>query len=218
MTSNFVTTQNHSIWIIGTNKSQPHNAISDVSLLTPSLVIPSTIDGHHIEEIGYAAFWRLSILEEVFISDSIKIIRERAFSDCYNLKSVVIPSSIELIENMGIHCYNLTLQITEGDELDNNMYTAKGTLNVTFLPNSRFLQLLGGSITRKENINIYYYGHTAPFCKSDPFASSVSKSVKIIAPYIPRLCGYKTIHPNSCQAKKRSFSLSILCFVFTLSR
>ena len=43
-------------------------------------------------------FYRWNVVENVTICEGVKIIREDAFRDCYNLKSLIIPNSVETIE------------------------------------------------------------------------------------------------------------------------
>lgn len=50
------------------------------------------------EEIVRYTFYRWNVLENVTICEGVKIIREDAFRDCYNLKSLIIPNSVETIE------------------------------------------------------------------------------------------------------------------------
>jgi hypothetical protein len=56
--------------------------------------IPGTINGLPVAEIGYAAFFNLPAITEVFIPDSVRTIAEIAFADCVNLTNVAIGKNV----------------------------------------------------------------------------------------------------------------------------
>ncbi len=62
------------------------------------LVIPSTIDGYQVTEIGESAFYYRTNIKSVVIPEGVKYIRQAAFRMCYNLKKVTLPSTLLEIE------------------------------------------------------------------------------------------------------------------------
>ena len=69
-----------------------------------NVIIPSTIEGYPVEEIGYSAFTDYDlkkILESVTIPDSVKKIGAYAFNGCEKLKTVNIGAkTIEYLEEV----------------------------------------------------------------------------------------------------------------------
>lgn len=82
---------------VGTGLNNDKNALNDESLQV--IVLPSIIENdgknYRIEEIGTYAFCSSSITK-VFIPLTIKIIRNRAFSYCHNLKTVIFETGSHL--------------------------------------------------------------------------------------------------------------------------
>jgi len=75
------------------------------------LVIPSTIDGYDVVEIGRLAFFNngLDVLTSVVIPDGVTYIDEYAFGQCYIMTSMVIPDSVTYLGNWSFaHCDSLT--------------------------------------------------------------------------------------------------------------
>ncbi len=54
--------------------------------------------GSGVEEIGYAAFFGQYFKNELVIPSSVKIIRERAFSNCSAITKITLPAGITLVE------------------------------------------------------------------------------------------------------------------------
>lgn len=59
-----------------------------------NLVIPSELDGYPVVSIGKNAFENEKSLESVRVPDGVMIIENGAFSDCTNLKNIVLPNTI----------------------------------------------------------------------------------------------------------------------------
>lgn len=68
---------------------------------TEKIVIPDEIDGQPVISIGEKVFYNTAI-SEVILPQSIKIILDRAFSKCRNLKHIDLPESIEYL---GSYCF-----------------------------------------------------------------------------------------------------------------
>lgn len=78
------------------------------------VVIPSTIDGKTVSEIGDNAFSSFNnttanTIETLVISEGVKKLGWYAFNTCENLKSVTLPQSLEYIDRWAFErCYALT--------------------------------------------------------------------------------------------------------------
>ena len=220
MTDNFVSIYDNQTWILGDNSTTPGNAVKNVSLLTKTLTIPSVVEGNQIEEIGYRAFYRCFIVEEVFISNSIRRINQYAFSDLYNLKSIIIPPSIEFIGYAAINTFNRT-QANEDEEngiYEESKYMSNGYLVVTFLPHSMIQYISQYGISRKRNIIVNYFDSRSFYCHENIFMQQYNPNVKIYAPYTSSFCGYKTIYQRTCQIKTRTFYPPNILFLFFLCK
>ncbi len=64
------------------------------------VVIPSTIDGYQITEIGRSSFALNETITSVVIPEGVKTIGDGAFAHCTNLAEITLPDSIERIENL----------------------------------------------------------------------------------------------------------------------
>jgi len=203
-------------WIIGTNSTyNVRNGLTNWSSLGPILVIPSVIDNHIIDEIGTFAFYNCQEIEEVFIGNGIKQINERGFSYCLNLRSIIIPPTIEIIGKFGIHCCNMSSEGLYGTYNEKN--TGRGTLIVTFLHESRISYVGFYGISRKENIIIYFLGKTHPFGDPDPFAKSMVSSVNVYAPFVSRFLKTRTLRYSATQCNQKKLNkLSILYIIIYL--
>ena len=72
------------------------------------LVIPNTLDGHSVTEIGFYAFKRLNSASVTF-PDSLRAIGIGAFNGCDNLTAVVLPEGITALGSAAFgFCDNLT--------------------------------------------------------------------------------------------------------------
>lgn len=61
------------------------------------VVIPERVNGQVIEAIGVEAFAENAMLEEVYIPDTVTAIQEKAFLECFNLKTVKLPKELKQI-------------------------------------------------------------------------------------------------------------------------
>ena len=63
------------------------------------LLIPDTIEGNTVTEIGSGAFNACASLTSITIPEGVTSIGERAFSNCASLTSITIPAGITIISN-----------------------------------------------------------------------------------------------------------------------
>ncbi|MBO5502571.1 MAG: leucine-rich repeat domain-containing protein, partial [Clostridia bacterium] len=63
------------------------------------VMIPDTIDGKPVRQIGPSAFYQCAAIREIVLPDSINAIGEHAFSGCSLLSSINIPEGVEVISN-----------------------------------------------------------------------------------------------------------------------
>ena len=63
------------------------------------VMIPDTIDGKPVRQIGPSAFYQCAAIREIVLPESINAIGEHAFSGCSLLSSINIPEGVEAISN-----------------------------------------------------------------------------------------------------------------------
>ena len=73
-----------------------NSMVAYTNYYTENLVVPSSIAGVNIEEIGYSAFWSMFNLKSITFSEGLKKIG-LSFIGCYNLESITVPSTVEEI-------------------------------------------------------------------------------------------------------------------------
>jgi len=61
------------------------------------LEIPAELDGIPVRAIGDAAFLNFEKITKVIIPENVEEIRARAFSGCWNLKEIILPSTLKTI-------------------------------------------------------------------------------------------------------------------------
>lgn len=76
------------------------------------VVIPSTINGVKVTNIGPSAFVQCSSLTSVTIPNSVTNIGKMAFDGCKSLTSITIPSSVTSIEDVAFESCNGLTSIT----------------------------------------------------------------------------------------------------------
>ena len=74
-----------------------------------AVTIPSTLDGHPVEAIGWGAFENCSSLTSVSIPDSVKTLGVAAFAECYSLEAITFGKGLTGIGECAFEdCVNLT--------------------------------------------------------------------------------------------------------------
>jgi hypothetical protein len=101
--------------------------ITDFDGIMSKAIIPESLDGKPVTEIGWNAFYQRTHLTQIEIPDMVKIIEGSAFYRCYSLGSIVIPKSVENIDGSAFfRCIRLTS--IEVDPLNPNFISIDGVL------------------------------------------------------------------------------------------
>ena len=103
------------------------------------VVIPSEINGKAITSIEDRAFYQCSNLESVVIPNSVTTIGEYAFSDCSSLKSIEIPNSVTTIGVWAFSgCSSLkSIEIPNGvTTIGSSAFSFCSSLTSVVIPNS----------------------------------------------------------------------------------
>ena len=80
-----------------------------------AMEIPSRLDGAAVVEIGKDAFLERHSLRSVAIPDSVEVVGEYAFSDCYELEDLQFEAGIKKIEKGAFQwCDSLELVFIPG--------------------------------------------------------------------------------------------------------
>jgi len=113
------------------------------------VVIPSTIEGIKVTEIGEQAFNGNKNITSVTIPNSVTIIKSRngnyisggAFGDCTKLTSIIIPNSVTSIGNCAFYGCSSLISITIPDSVTSigkyAFYHCRKLVSVTFSPTSK---------------------------------------------------------------------------------
>ena len=117
------------------------------------VVIPAVIDGHRVLAIRNYAFAWNQYIESVVISEGIGFIDGFAFKECWNLSSIVIPKSVEVISDGAFGQTGITyLEISEENEnyhvIDHRaLLTADGTKLIAFAGNDGVAAVIPNTVT-----------------------------------------------------------------------
>ncbi len=103
-----------------------------------TIEIPSHLDGYPVTKIGSGSFYMDEFVREVIIPNTVTVIEDAAFEQCY-VEKVVIPDSVKIIENSAfLNCFHLT-QLTIGNgltEIRRMAFAGCGSLSAVDLPES----------------------------------------------------------------------------------
>ena len=111
-----------------------YGTITDYTGTATDLVIPSTIDGVDVVNIGTEAFKENSSLENIELPDSLETIYEGAFALCSNLVTISIGENVSTIEDFAFaSCENLqSITVDAANQnfidIDGVLITADGVL------------------------------------------------------------------------------------------
>lgn len=80
-------------------KTEDNGCVVSAGLATDlsSIIIPYFIDGSMVVAIDKDAFWNCYDLKTLFIPSSVRFIGDRAFCGCRKLADIVLPASLETI-------------------------------------------------------------------------------------------------------------------------
>ncbi len=83
--------------------------IKDVdSSISGDVVVPATLGGYDVTEIGYGAFDRCDTITSVTLPDTLKVVGSYAFDQCWSLKSINFPGGLtEIGAYAFLKCYAL---------------------------------------------------------------------------------------------------------------
>ena len=95
---------------------------------TGDIVIPEEIDGKTVTAIGKDAFYRCDITS-VKLPNTLKLIDEKAFLECPNVKELTIPASVDSIGNYAFNSWDALEQVTIEDS-PNVLHAGRGGSSV----------------------------------------------------------------------------------------
>ena len=95
---------------------------------TDDIVIPEEIGGKAVTAIGQEAFYRCDITS-VKLSNTLKLIDDKAFLECPNVKELTIPASVDSIGNYAFNSWDALEQVTIEDS-PNVLHAGRGGYSV----------------------------------------------------------------------------------------
>ena len=105
-----------------------------------AVIIPSTINGFPVIEIGESAFWFCTSVTSVVIPDGVTTIGPRAFRDCLHMVSVTVPGSVRTIGGFAFrNCPHLAGIYFQGDvpALSSEVFPYTKDATIYYLPGSK---------------------------------------------------------------------------------
>ena len=95
---------------------------------TGDIVIPEEIGGKKVTAIGKDAFYRCDITS-VVLANTLKLIDDKAFLECPNVKELTIPASVDSIGNYAFNGWDALEQVTIEDS-PNVLHAGRGGSSV----------------------------------------------------------------------------------------
>ena len=140
------------------------------------LVIPATINGYPVTEIGNSAFVFCSRLTRVEIPYGVTRIGMSAFWDCTDLESVVIPGTVTQIGESAFWCCGLKqAAIPEGVTEINGLFYHCTSLQAVSLPKS--LKVIGScTFAGCDRLKDVYYAGTSAQWKQISISSGADEA------------------------------------------
>lgn len=120
------------------------------------LVIPSVIGGLQVEGIGESAFQN-DDFKSVILPNTVKYIKEKAFNNCRNLESVILPSGLS---KLGQYCFAKT-----------NLKALEIPRNITAIPK--------GCFSECRNLRTVKLNSELQSIESDAFESTAIEKIRI---------------------------------------
>lgn len=121
------------------SEDRSYAIVTGYSYYTPTITLPSEIDGYPVKEIAKYAFAADTTLTSIVIPDSVTVIGECAFKNCTSLVSVSLPSSLtELPYECFSYC-SMLKKITLPNSItsiDDGCFENCGRLGRLYIPSS----------------------------------------------------------------------------------
>ena len=135
------------VFMLGNGTDYPHNALDNNITGPQTLIVPRSVHGMAVQEIGHRALFQCLNIKKIIIEARITVIRNEGISQMKSLEYISLPNTLTRIEDWGIHFYD--------PELPN--YTPNnGSATIVFEPNSRLSYVGNHGISYKETLNIYF--------------------------------------------------------------
>ena len=158
-------------YMLGDNSSDLKNGLVDISICPNIVIIPHSVNGTDIKEIGKNAMYDCKNIIELYIFARITQINHAAFRLCSNIIKVYLPNTLEFIFNDAINVY---------DSKNGLNIVNPGTTEVFFEQNSKLRFLGSHSISYRYTMKLYFCNHVKVTIENDPFAKV--NEIKIYSP------------------------------------
>ena len=202
------------VLIVGNNKTEEYQNAVVTQPIQNKIVIPVSIRGEKIRELGSYSFSNCTTLTHVNIQARIYQINQEAFWQCKRLEEIRIPSTCIFIFQWGIQ--------THDPSLGTSAINTYKTLNIIFESRSRLKFLDDHAISYRENVNIFFCNKVEPeFHERALFRTT---NVRVYSPSSFVFHGNNTIpfsytehcySRQTCKIQKRS-PTNILSMIFLL--
>ena len=196
---------NSNEYLLGTNETQYErgrgNAFLNDVEVPETLIIPDYFNDKKVTEIGQYAFTKCYNIIKLIIGNNIKIIHTKAFADLNNVKTIIIPSSLEILLYGSIYFWNSSSQPV-----------SNGKVQVIFQENSK-LNFIDHNFAQKDTLEIISPSILSPKCNGT-LGSSVNH-FHLYSFYSFKLCN---LHFRGCKTlpDDRIFLLKHFYFIYTL--
>ena len=181
------------VFMVGDNSTNPRNGLVDPSFCPEIVVIPLSVHGHKVTEIGQYSFYSCPQIKVLIIEARITVINYYAFCRSLNLERVYLPNTLTTIYGWGLQMHN----VSYGNNVPSN-----GSVDIIIEPNSQLSHLGDHSISYKANVNIYICNHIQLSKSGNPFHSVINLTI------------YSPISFNILDIQTNTNKYSTLCFIY----
>ena len=171
------------VFMVGDNTSTPRNGLFEPNNCPNLLVIPFSVQGKKVEQIGSLSFYECHQINIIIIEAMITVIHHAAFERSFNLQRVYLPNTLEIIYGWGFQMYN-----------GSSVSASHGSVDFIFEPNSKLRYIGDHAMSYKEHVNIFICDYMNPSFNGNPFASVVN--VTFFSPKSFHIYGRNTITEN----------------------
>ena len=172
-------------FMVGDNTTTVRNGLINQSNCPDVVVIPLSVEGHKVEQIGQYSFYSCPQIKVLIIEARITCINLQAFRRNFNLQRIYLPNTLKEIYGWGIQMY---------DPNSIEEVPSHGSVDIIFEPNSQLSHLSDHSISYKENVNVYICDHVQPSSTGNPFARVIN--LRLFSPISFNILGRNTIISN----------------------